>query len=286
MDPLITQHLRDGVVVLLARSMQSGKPEPWAFKLARLLEAECVASSALSHNAYEDYMGRFSGLRAAMTESYGDCLETTIVDLLVKGIMSPAMAVTPKVYEFHTQIGPRSLYRARFYEILAKDARFEGTRTAVARELERGCYNAALEKCNASADSYTKQWNCPMFVNVYSGRCGLVSANLDPTGMVAKGLADNSSWALDRLASGAWLPEVLGAMSAMELCPQAWAAERAQISRRLNQKVEEKTSSLFACPYCHKRNHTYRQIQIGSGDEPSTFMCTCKECGENYEGFA
>jgi DNA-directed RNA polymerase subunit M/transcription elongation factor TFIIS len=97
---------------------------------------------------------------------------------------------------------------------------------------------------------------------------------------------EEGTWALDRLASGVWPPEDLGAMSAAELCPRAGQAERDEVRRRLDQKVCEKTSALFACPRCHKRNHTYRQVQIGSGDEPSTFMCTCKECGNNYEGYA
>jgi hypothetical protein len=200
-----------------------------------------------------------------------------------------AGAGTAEVYEAHAEVGPRQRARALFYSVLARDPRFDSAADKVRREyacqIERGCYNATIGRCVSSADSYRRQWDSRMFVSVYSARCGLVSANIDPAGTVVRSV-EGGSWALDRLASGAWCPEALGAMSATELCPQAGKAERDSVMRRCNQTIEEKTSSLFACPRCHKRNHTYRQLQIGASDEISTFMCTCKECGENYEGFA
>lgn len=184
---------------------------------------------------------------------------------------------------------PRDRGCAIFHSILAGDARAAALGETwlhnCAKELERGCYNSAIEQCITSADSYRRQWDSHMFVSVYSSRLGTVASNLDPNGLVAAHVAGTLS-AFDRLVSGEWQPFDLGAMAAVDLCPEATAAVRAKVDRRVNQKIDEKTSTYFACPRCKKRNHTYRLVQIGSGDEPSTFMCTCKECGEHYEGYS
>jgi hypothetical protein len=172
--------------------------------------------------------------------------------------------------------------QALFCRLLTRAGRFDdATCRDHAARAERGCYNAAISHCAEAP--YKRQWDSPMFLNVYSARCGLVAANIDPAGAVVRDTR-GGTWALDQLASGAWAPELLGSKTAAELCPQAGASERDEVQRRLNQKVDEKTSALFTCPRCHRRNHTYRQVQIGGGDEASTFMCTCKVCGQNYEG--
>lgn len=277
-------HLRRGVQTLLRSALADGGVEEAACDdLAKGLEEACMQAA---RGERQTYAAIYGGLRQALTKKYGEFLEATLAAQIADGRVAAADAATAEVYEAHTQVDPRRQSRGLFYEILAHDDRFDDAkRRDYATRMERGCYNAAIARCAESADAYQRQWSSPMFVNVYSGRCGLVSANVDPTGSVARG-TEGGSWALDRLASGAWLPESLGAMTETELCPHAGKAERDEVMRRLNQKVDEKTSSLFACPRCHKRNHTYRQVQIGSGDEPSTFMCTCKECGQNYEGFA
>ena len=286
-------HLRVGVRSLLEKALWEGLPAADAAAvraLAESLEAETFAAAQAGGGDYRTcYAATYSGLCRALPEPYGDFLEATLAAQVADGRIELASVATAAVYEAHAEVGPRQRARALFYDVLAQDSRFDsaedGMRREYATQIERGCYNAAISRCISSADSYCRQWDSRMFVSVYSARCGLVSANIDPAGTVVRSV-EGGSWALDRLASGAWSPEALGAMSATELCPQAGKAERDAVLHRLNQKVEEKTSSLFACPRCHKRNHTYRQIQIGSGDEPSTFMCTCKECGENYEGYA
>jgi DNA-directed RNA polymerase subunit M/transcription elongation factor TFIIS len=153
----------------------------------------------------------------------------------------------------------------------------QGSLADVARRLERGCYNRALELCKESADNHKRRWDSVMFL-----------ADLDCEGRVAAHLAAGGGPslppALAKILAGEWHPQALGAMTADQLCPQAGEAERSLIGRRSLQKVDEKVSSLFSCPQCRARRCTYRQVQIGAADEPSTFMCTCLSCGANFEG--
>lgn len=291
-DPEVTQ-LRAGVRALMEMALRKSLAEADHGRipgLAAQLEQACLATAQSSGPDYRSrYVTIYNGLIKALPEGCGDFLEAPLALQVVDGRVTPAQATDPAVYEGHTRVEPRQRGRALFYSILAQDPRFDSPgdekRRDYASRIERGCYNAAISRCVDSADSYRRQWNSPMFVAVYSARVGLVSANIDPSGSVIQNV-EGGSWALDKLAEGVWLPEGLGTMSATELCPQAGKAVRDDVNKRINQKIAEKTSSFFACPRCHKRNHTYRQVQIGAGDEPSTFMCTCKECGENYEGYA
>jgi DNA-directed RNA polymerase subunit M/transcription elongation factor TFIIS len=285
--------LRSGVRTLITMALQKGLPDGAASgipALAATLEQACLdAAQAAGPDYRTQYAAVYSGLVKGLPIEYGDFLEATLALQILDGRVPPVAATDPSVYEAHTRIEPRQRVRALFYAVLARDDRFDSDADAKRRDyaslIERGCYNATISHCVDSADSYRRQWDSEMFVAVYSARCGLVSANIDPAGTVVLGV-EGGSWALDRLAAGEWEPEALGRMTATELCPQAGKAVRDKVNKRINQKIEEKTSALFACPRCHKRNHTYRIVQIGSGDEPSTFMCTCKECGQNYEGYA
>ena len=291
-DPEVTQ-LRVGVRSLIGLALRKGLPKASIAQipaLAERLEQTCLdVAQSVGPDYRARYASAYNGLCKALPHVYGEFLEATLAVQVLDERVALTVAVDPVAYQAYTQIEPRQRGRALFYSVLIQDPRFDSPEDAKRRDyasrIERGCYNASIVRCVDSADSYRRQWDSPMFVAVYSARCGLVSANIDPTGMVVQGV-EGGSWALDKLAAGEWNPEGLGAKSATELCPQAGKAVRDEVMIRVNQKIDEKTSSLFACPRCHKRNHTYRQVQIGAGDEPSTFMCTCKECGENYEGYA
>lgn len=272
--------IRGGFLKGLPESMRDGET---IARLVDQLEGMCLrVSQEESARGYRAiYASMYIGLCSALPQFHGEFLEKTLAEWIVEGGMDCEQAFVER--EDHKNVDPRKTYRGLFYRILHKDPRLADRARAFATLIEKGCYNATIARCVESAESYRRQWDSPMFVHVYSGRCGEVASNIDPDGPVVRGV-EGGAWALDHLASGEWLPEDLGTMAATDLCPQASRAERDEIARRLNQVVEERTSSLFACPRCRKRNHTYRQVQIGAGDEMSTFMCTCKECGQNFEG--
>jgi hypothetical protein len=284
--------LRRGVRALLTGAFQKVLGVDADAKLVRLvadLEVACIdaAGACEGFEFRVAYARIYGGILRALPAGFGACREAPLAAHLFDGRVSPAAAADPRVFDDHTIVDPRRTLRTLFFQTLARDPRFDSPgdarRADFSVRIERGCFNATIARCAVSADSYRRHWDSDMFVNLYSEQCGRVSLNIDPAGAVVSSV-DGGAWALDRLASGAWSPESLGTMSAAELCPPAGEALRNEVRTRLSQKVEEKTSTMFACPDCHKRNATYRSVQIGSGDEPSTFMCKCIECGRNFEG--
>jgi DNA-directed RNA polymerase subunit M/transcription elongation factor TFIIS len=210
--------------------------------------------------------------------------ERTYADLLSAGEISPRELVDLAAIDGdgEAQTSPREIQRALFQLVLSKEPRITKPKVCAAA-IERGCYNAVITHCSMSEEAYPRSWDSPMFINIYSARCAMVAANLDPEGEVARRLGKPA--ALEKLASGEWDARELGSLTEAELCPEAGRKEREEVARRLKQKVTEKTSSLFRCPRCKARNQTYRPVQMRSADEPQTIMCTCKECGEEFRGY-
>lgn len=268
--------------------------------LAEEMERACLDNAERVRADYrrEDavlagYWDAYQGLSRALGQPHGPGLMDTLAAALLKGEISPARAADPEVYQAHQYITVRPRMQGKLCGILAAAAKtshprladpeaFPGGCQAMAKSIEKGVYNRAVRHCEESEDGYERSWSCPMFVAIYSARLGAVFANLDPQSAVAR--TTGGFWLLDRLAEKDLSPDQLGGLSEAELCPPASAACRLQIELRQSQKVTEKESTMFRCPRCKERRHTYRSVQIGSGDEASTFMCTCLNCGENFEG--
>ncbi len=270
---------------LAARPPAEARPEA-VQATARALEEACfAAAAAAAQNPKDRYVRAYRALEEALPRPHGRFLEAPLATHVLSGAVSPSAAVAAALRPPADAVAdPRLRGQGVFYDLLGRDPRFadEALRLRLALELERGCYNAAIAACHEYAGAVRRQWTCPMFVNIYSAACGRVAANLDPAGSVT--LASGSSHALDRLAAGEWDPADVGGLDDADLCPAASEADRREIALRLAQRVEARASSLYACPRCRKRNHTYRLVQVGAADEASSFFCTCLECGENFEG--
>jgi DNA-directed RNA polymerase subunit M/transcription elongation factor TFIIS len=240
-------------------------------------------------NGEEAYNELCQLVSSAISDCYGD-LEESLAAYVADGRVSLTSLVSTEVHSAHLNIDPRHRARSLLSTKLSKDKRFCKDRHVIAAHIERAAYNATISCCEESEDSYLRQWDSEIFVSIYSARIGAVAVNIDSSGTVASvctsiGVSSlGSTWALDQLAAGNYSPEQLGSMTESELCPAASQAERDIVTLRLEQKVKERISRLFKCPRCRERNHTYRQVQIGASDEPATIMCTCKTCGENFEG--
>lgn len=153
----------------------------------------------------------------------------------------------------------------------------------MARTIDMSCYNAAVQASRDSEQPLLRQWTSQPFVEIYSTRCGVISSHLNPDSSVCRAYG---ATLLPRLYAGDILPAALGYMKEPELCPQATANERAEIARRLVQKVEEKSSKLFKCPHCEKRNCKWTEVQKRSLDEAADYNCICLEkgCGHSFNG--
>ena len=235
--------------------------------MAQQLEAACCALVCPGLGGREPdvrtrelYVRRCEKVRKSLTQKHGEFLEFSLAVLLARGLMPAAALVQDETLDAYIDVEPRQRCRAMFYQTLGKDPRFgaEEPRRDYTLRLERSCYNAVIENCSASSEAVIRNWESEAFVSAYSARCGTVNCNLDPGSSVVR---RHGLYAIDQLATGAWSPDEVGKMTSAELCPNAAAREREEITIRSQQKVIEKTSQLFPCPKCRARNCTYREVQ-------------------------
>lgn len=166
----------------------------------------------------------------------------------------------------------------------------------------KGCYNVTIQKCISSKTLYIRQWNSPIFLNIFNARAGIVMANLDLNGQIYKNI-DGGKYAstiildiyklipkdiekkLHILEKNDHINQLLinvGKMTSTELCPKSSEHENTIIKLRLNQPMPERTSVMFKCPRCKLSNCSYRMAQIAASDESQTALCRCNECGHKF----
>lgn len=150
-----------------------------------------------------------------------------------------------------------------------------------AKTIEKSCYNAIIKNSKQSEDPPCRQWDSPIFMEIYSNRCGIIYNLLDPKSATCK------------LYGSTLLPQVLeetidlkeiGFKTEKELCPQATQKERDEIAIRSEQHVIEKESNLFKCPNCKERRVTYREVQLRALDEAPDYLCKCLNCKHRFKG--
>lgn len=52
---------------------------------------------------------------------------------------------------------------------------------------------------------------------------------------------------------------------------------------RIIEREESEVCSMFECPRCKARKHTYREIQTRSIDEPRSVKCSCLDCSFKWD---
>ena len=180
---------------------------------------------------------------------------------------------------------PRTIMRRTLATMLvAADHRYASNRGLAiehARAVEVSCYNTTVAICQAAEEPPLRSWTNPVFLDVYSTRCGAIAGLLDLKSAACRAYGAEIASAL---ASGQLDPAEIGSMSESDLCPKATAAERRTIAARADQKVDEKESTMFMCPFCHARSCTYSQIQCRSLDEAPDYKCCCLKCGRRFTG--
>lgn len=59
--------------------------------------------------------------------------------------------------------------------------------------------------------------------------------------------------------------------------------ETAHSLRVIERGEESEVCSMFECPKCKAKKHTYREIVTRSIDEPVSIKCQCKSCGFKWD---
>lgn len=290
--------LREGMRAILATELERALAPLGAEALAQYGPA-CEAGAAALEGAAYDAAAR--GARAPSRPDYADTLRRVKLYLPAQEGPYPDDVAALAFLSGRASAGatvqnslappepptPREIIRRLFVRtLMAADARYGADRAKAledASKIETSCYNAAVRLSKESEEPPRRQWDSPPFVDVYSSRCGAICRLLDPGSSACR--AYGPGLAL-RLLGGELAPEALGDLSEKELCPQASAAERAEIAERSQQKVIEKESNLFKCPHCGERRSTYQEIQRKSLDEGSDYLCRClnRKCRRRFTG--
>lgn len=266
------------------------------FKLSAYESAELFEkhSAALEKAAFENTAGcrerRYE--YAILAKSLASLLRRPIGphpdDLAALRILRGELTVTTAIEMAPVPVSPdpRDIIRRMFAATLMRAAMQYCTDRvwvlADARAIEQSCFNAVVRSSKQSEDPPRRQWDAPAFVDMYSAKCGKINVLLDP---VSSACTAYGATIVPRLLDGTLRASEIGDATSCELCPDATASERAEIANRLNQKVKEKVSNLFKCPYCGAREAVYREVHTRGLDEMPDYFCRCVSCKCRFKGY-
>lgn len=256
---------------------------------AEALEAavHAAASAAAAPQLRQAYLVLAAQVRQALARANGPFPDDQLGRQYASGRLAAAELVAA-VEALRAAAGgpdenPRQVCRRLFVQVLCRAdpaCLADRARTlALAERIETACYNEAIRMAVSSEEPPHRIWSSPPFVDIYSTRCGIIAGALDPASSTCQ---QYGARVAARVLSGELTPERLGGMTPQQLCPEATAGVKAEIERRSAQKVEMKASTLYKCPRCGVRRCTYTVVQLRGPDEPSSYQCTCLNCGSLF----
>lgn len=146
------------------------------------------------------------------------------------------------------------------------------------KDLEIGIFNASL--VDAESRKVRKNWENPVFCNIYNIISKRTISNLTPTSYV------NNPRLLERLRDGEFKPHDIAFMNYGELYPEKWRPLMEQQLKRETKLLEgnkDMATDQFRCNRCNKRQCTYYEMQTRSADEPMTIFIRCVNCGKQWK---
>jgi hypothetical protein len=281
---------REGVKTILCKGLArvaggAGAPPPMVDELElAAYNSSLRAARAQPRQHRQLYMATVRAVNQALGYQVGPFPDEVLGLMFLRGDLPAAALVEESVKEAPAP-DPREVVRRLFMRtLMGAHKGYAGNRDlvlATAREIEVSCYNAAVRISKESEDPPRRQWDSPAFVDIYGTRCGTINGLLDPDSSACQAYG---AILVPKILAGAISPAALGDMSAKDLCPQATVAERAEIAKRVVQKVQMKESTLFRCPHCNERRCTYQEVQRRSLDEAPDYLCLCLSCDRRFTG--
>ena len=133
-----------------------------------------------------------------------------------------------------------------------------------ARRIERGCSQHAL--------TANRSWlGSKSVVYYYKLKCMSICLNLDPS------LGIEDSLLIPMLKAGEIKPEDVGTTPEWEYSKEGLKIKD-ELRIRAGQKVERKTSTMYKCPKCYKRNAYVGYMQRRAADEGTSTILKCVAC--------
>jgi DNA-directed RNA polymerase subunit M/transcription elongation factor TFIIS len=232
-----------------------------------------IIDCTYTHESDNVCMQVLKGLR----NKYGQ-LPKSLIIYVINGDVLVSDMIKNKIYTDYKKYKFRNIIRKQITDIISK---FNNTNAEqIAIRIERSCYNKAIDQCKESSESYIRQWDSSMWINLYSAKTGIVIKHIDPESTVVEQYGS----LIPKILSNEINIDNIGYMSEQELCPIANQGIRDNINHRMNQKIEIKTSTMFKCPKCGARDAEYKSVQLRGPDEPTTYVCRCNKCRSQFNG--
>lgn len=165
-----------------------------------------------------------------------------------------------------------------FSSILDKDSKFKeieyDDQISILINLEQSCFDKTLAKCKELA--LYVDWSNTKFTYMYSLITSRVSKNLDKESEVG----DN--YLISLITSNDIDSALVAELTSEELSPSKTKEIKEKLDKRREQKLVQKTTSMYTCRNCKGRQCTMRTQQMRSLDEGYSIILNCLTCGYRF----
>jgi DNA-directed RNA polymerase subunit M/transcription elongation factor TFIIS len=162
--------------------------------------------------------------------------------------------------------------------ILEKNQQFKlkhkQIQSSIIINIELSCYNQTITKADELL--IYQSWDNDKFTYLYYLNCNKITKNLDIESEV------NSSYLINKILQNSININNIASMSSDELCPDKSQNIKDTINLRTNQQIKIKTSTLYQCRNCKKKEVKIQEYQGRSLDEGSNLSLTCLFCNFNW----
>lgn len=123
----------------------------------------------------------------------------------------------------------------------------------------------------------SKKYNFEIIDSIYNQKVNSIIANLDPNNKRFQ-----NTTLLDSLLKNRIDPYFVAFLSPHQLNPNSWKKELDREKQNNEASTNIKTTDIYTCYKCKKKNCTTTQKQTRSADEPMTIFVTCLECHNTF----
>ena len=161
---------------------------------------------------------------------------------------------------------------------MQKNARFKALdreeQDNIIIEIELSCYNETIKKSDDKL--IYKSWDNDKFIYLYQLSCNKITKNLDQNSEV------KSDFLINQILDKKININSIGSLTSDELCPDKSINIKNTLKLRNEQKLNYKTSTLYKCKNCGKKEVKIQEYQGRSLDEGSNLSLTCNFCNYNW----
>lgn len=159
-------------------------------------------------------------------------------------------------------------------DILEKNNKFklqhQEIQSNIIINIELSCFNQTINKADELL--IYQSWDNEKFVYLYYLTCNKITKNLDPESEV------QSDYLINKILNNEIDITKIGSMTSEDLCPDKSQNIKNVLNLRNNQQIKIKTSTLYTCKNCKRKEVSIFQVQIKALDEGSNLSLTCQFC--------